>query len=113
MSGGRTSVSDATQVVEDVVERRVGFLTCLGEQQWDCHASLRHSNRFVGATNIKDSSTSWVVFITLSPRYHNENPQNGKAVPLRHGLRHVGVQLRVVVHHVQLEGGDAVLGTRR
>lgn len=71
------------------------------------------SNRFVGATNIKDSSTSWVVFITLSPGYHNENPQNGEAVPLRHGLRHVGVQLRVVVHHVQLEGGDAVLETRR
>lgn len=60
----------------------------------------------------KGSSTSWVGFITVSPRYHNENPQNGEAVPLRHGLRHVGVQLRVVVHHVQLEGGDTE-GRRR
>lgn len=32
---GRTGMSDASQVVEDVVERWVGFLTCLAEQQWD------------------------------------------------------------------------------
>lgn len=33
VSSGRTGMSDATQVVEDVVERQVGFFTCLGAKQ--------------------------------------------------------------------------------
>lgn len=35
--------------------------------------------------------------------YHNENRQDGQAVPLGHGGGHVGIELRVVVHHVQLQ----------
>lgn len=35
--------------------------------------------------------------------YHDENPQHSQAVGLCHGRRHVGVELRVVVNHVELE----------
>lgn len=36
--------------------------------------------------------------------YHDEDRQDGQAVPLGHGGGHVGIELRVVVHHVQLQG---------
>lgn len=53
---GPTSMSYATQVVKDVVEREVGCFTCLREQQWYCHESVHHSNCFVKVANINDSS---------------------------------------------------------
>lgn len=35
--------------------------------------------------------------------YHNENGQDGQAVPPGGGGGRVGIELRVVVHHVQLQ----------
>lgn len=92
-------MSDANQVVEYVVERRIVFFTCLEEQEWDCHESVYHSNSFVKATTIDDSCIS----------YHNKYSQNGEAVLLCGSSRHVGIELGVVVHHVQLEGRDRAL----
>lgn len=44
-----------------------------------------------------------VSVLQLMMLYHDENPQHSQAVGLCHGRRHVGVELRVVVNHVELE----------
>lgn len=98
---GLTSVSDATQVVEDVVECRIGLLTCLGNQQWGLN--VYDTAQF--SVCVSKQELRFLLCVSVWFRYHNENSENSQAVPLRHGCGHVGVELRVVVHHMQLERG--------
>lgn len=98
-------MSDATQVVEDVVECGIGLLTCLANQQ--SGLNVYDAAHFTPAKVSNKNCGSFFLWF----HYHNENSQNSQAVPLCHGCGHVGVELRVVVHHMQLERGGGGGGT--
>lgn len=91
-------MSNTAQVTEDVVKSRVGVLTCLKKTQ-NCAECLLHLRK---SKNQWSNGSEKSELMSCVRSHLNENPQDSKAIPLCHGHRQVGVDLWVVVHHMEL-----------